>query len=144
MRFKNSKLAFFMIWGSSLFAQPQFSMNGASQARFGLNTSLNIKIVRNELTGPVRLIAHLPDGWILMNPVFETALYSQTGNDAKAVWLEFPLKDTVLCSLQMNIPEDYRGTANIKAVLEYFKDGDKKQVSCQPFLIEVKRYYSRL
>ena len=144
MRFKNSKLALFILFGSSLFAQPEFSIDGASQARFGFSTSINIRIVRNGITGPVRLIAHLPEGWTLMNPVFETALYSQTGNDAKAVWLEFPLKDTTYCSMQLNIPESYRGAANIQAVIEYFKNGDKKHVIGKPFPIAVKKYYSRL
>jgi hypothetical protein len=131
--------------GGSVWAQnPEININGASQARFGFTTSINIQIVRNEIKGPARLIAHLPDGWTLLDPVVESALYSQTGNDAKAVWLEFPLKDTVFCSMQFNIPDSYRGTASIQATLEYFKNGNKQRVSGIPFPIEVRKFYSRL
>jgi hypothetical protein len=145
MRLMNSKTAFFFLLGGSVWAQnPEVKINGASQARFGFTTSINIQIVRNDIKGPARLIAHLPDGWTLLNPVAETALYSQTGNDAKAVWLEFPLKDTVYCSMQFNIPESYRGTANIQATLEYFKNGNKQRVNGIPFPIEVRKFYSRL
>ena len=145
MRLMNSKLAFFFLLGSSVWAQPPtIIINGASQARYGFSTSINIQIVRNDLKGPARLIAQLPDGWSLLNPVVESAMYSQTGNDAKAVWLEFPLKDTVYCSMQFNIPESYRGTAGIQVTLEYFNNGSKKHVNCSPFPIEVRRFYSRL
>ena len=85
MRLMNSKLAFFILLGGSVWAQnPEIKINGASQARFGFSTSINIQIVRNDVKGPARLIAHLPEGWTLLNPLAETALYSQTGNDAKA------------------------------------------------------------
>ena len=145
MRLMNNKLAFFILLGGSVWAQnPEIKINGASQARFGYSTSINIQIVRNDVKGPARLIAHLPEGWTLLNPVAETALYSQTGNDAKAVWIEFPLKDTVYCSMQFNIPESYRGTASIQAKLEYFDNGNKKHVNCIPFPIEVRKFYSRL
>lgn len=145
MRLMNSKTAFFILLGSSVWAQqPSIRINGASQARFGFTTSINIQIVRNDIKGPARLIAHLPDGWTLLDPVAETALYSQTGHDAKAVWLEFPLKDTVYCSMQFNIPESYRGTASIQATLEYFKNGNKQRVNGIPFPIEVRKFYSRL
>ena len=145
MRLMNSKLAFFFLLGGSVCAQnPEIKINGASQARFGFSTSINIQIVRNEVKGPARLIAQLPEGWTLIDPVAETALYSQTGNDAKAVWLEFPLKDTVYCSMQFNIPETYRGTASIQATLEYFKNGNKQHVNGIPFPIEVRKFYSRL
>lgn len=145
MRLMNSKLAFFFLLGGSVCAQnPEIKINGASQARFGFSTSINIQIVRNEVKGPARLIAQLPEGWTLIDPVAETALYSQTGNDAKAVWLEFPLRDTVYCSMQFNIPESYRGTASIQATLEFFNNGNKKHVNCIPFPIEVRKFYSRL
>ena len=145
MRLMNSKTAFFLLLGGSVWAQaPEIKISGASQARFGFSTSINIQIVRNEIKGPARLIAHLPEGWTLINPVVETALYSQTGNDAKAVWLEFPLKDTVYCSMQVNIPESYRGAASIQATLEYLNNGNKKHVKCNPFSIEVRKFYSRL
>ncbi len=145
MRLMNSKTAFFFLLGSSVWAQqPDIKINGASQARYGFSTSINVQIVRNDIKGPARFIAHLPDGWTLLNPVAETAMYSQTGNDAKAVWLEFPLKDTVYCSMQFNIPESYRGTASIQATLEYFINGNKKHVNSLPFPLEVRKFYSRL
>ncbi len=144
MRFAISKTAFSILLASSLSAQPEFSMTGPSQARFGMSTSINFQIIRNNIIGPVRLVAEVPEGWSYITPFVESALYSQTGQHVRAVWLDFPIKDTVLCSMQLSIPETHRGNVVIKAHLEYFSNGEKKQVGCAPFPLNVRKYYSRL
>ncbi len=144
MRSAISKTAFSILLASSLSAQPEFSMTGPSQGRFGMSTSINFQIIRKSVRGPVRLVAEVPENWSFITPLVESALYSQTGQNVRAVWLDFPIKDTVICSMQLAIPETHRGNVVIKAHLEYFSNGEKKQVGCAPFPINIRKYYSRL
>jgi hypothetical protein len=139
-----NKIGFLLLLSSGVQAQPILKLNGPSQARYGLSTSVNAVIIRNGITGPVRLVAELPNDWLLKKAVNEKALYSQDGHWVKAVWLDFPVKDTVMCSMQMNIPSSFRGKAIINAHLEYFDQNLKKSVSTAPFSIDVKKYYSRI
>lgn len=125
------------------WAQPTMSLNGPTQARFGLSTTINTFIIRNATTGPVRMVTVLPDGWILRSADSNLGLIKQEGNLVKTVWLNFPLQDTVRQTLLVVIPQDHAGDAVIKSQLEYFKGDTKHQISASPFTIEVRKYYSR-
>jgi hypothetical protein len=142
-----------MRWGISSFsllfvtlnswAQPTMSLNGPIQARFEHATTINTFIARNSITGPVRMVTELPQGWILRSSDSNLGLINQEGNLVKTVWLNFPLQDTVRQTLLLVIPKDHKGNAVIKSHLEYFKGDTKHQISASPFSIEVRKYYSR-
>ncbi|MFM2285753.1 MAG: hypothetical protein RLZZ543_1250 [Bacteroidota bacterium] len=139
-----NKIGLLLLLAGGVQAQPILKLNGPSQARYGLSTSVNAVILRNGITGPVRLVAEIPSEWLLKKAVNEKALFSQDANWVKAVWLDFPVKDTVMCSMQMSIPASFRGKGIINAHLEYFDQNQKKTVKTAPFTIDVKKYYSRI
>lgn len=139
-----NKIGFLLLLSSGLHAQPILKLNGPSQARYGLSTSVNAVITRNGITGPVRLIAEIPNDWVLKRAVNEKAILSQESNLVRAIWLDFPVKDTVMCSMQINIPVTFRGKGIVNAHLEYFDQNQKKSVSSAPFSIDVKKFYSRI
>lgn len=144
MRFVINSIASFLLVCSSGFAQPHLFLNGPTQARYGLSTTVNAVIVRNQFIGPARLITELPDGWQMRRFVNNEENSSQVGSIIKTVWFDFPAKDTLNYSILLYIPENFRGDALIKARLEYFSQGEKKSVQSAPFIIDVRRYYSRL
>lgn len=139
-----NSIASFLLMSSSIYAQPLLFLSGPTQARYGLSTTVNAVIVRNQMIGPVRLITELPNGWQMRNFVNYEENSTQEGSIIKTVWFDFPSKDTLNYSMLLFIPENYRGNATIKAHIEYFSQGEKKRIQSAPFFIDVRKYYSRL
>ncbi len=148
MHFGINKLIFFfcfLLGSVKLYAQPIVSLTGPSQARIGMGTSAVVRVINNSIHGPARASIHIPKDWILELYPGELASVSQSGNQIKIIWLEFPIRDTVEVAFLLKIPEnENKGTHSINGTFDYVKDGNIKSVSIPQHSYKVFKYYTRV
>jgi len=139
----NSVLTLFILLAGLCAAQPKVSLTGPEQARPGAGTGLVLKIERNGVQGIVRFIQEMPAGWEII-PSFEPFPgVSVEDGFHKAVWLSFPLADTVVYSYLLRIPPTENKTVILKGRLEYFENGKLVSFNVPAFEVKLRRHFSR-
>ena len=139
----NSFLIVFLFACSICIAQPVVRLSGPHQARPGNGTGFILSVERNGISGLVRFVQSLPEGWEITPSSASTPGVFQEAGLHKAIWLSFPLQDTVSYSYLIKIPPQADGTVMLTGKLEYFEDGKVKSVGLPPFQLKLRRHFSR-
>ncbi|MEZ5172987.1 MAG: hypothetical protein R2850_05655 [Bacteroidia bacterium] len=138
-------LSFFTVLISSLKAQPEIVLSGPDQIKIGTSTVIKISLTGTKLiNGPARLELNIPEGWQIENYPGEVASFTQDGNIARVVWLEFPSRDSLNISAMIRLPsKEDTGSFSITGSFDYLDKGKPKTISTLPKTIRISRYFSR-
>lgn len=139
----NSLLALTVFLCSICAAQPKVHLTGPEQAKPGAGTGFVLMIERNGIDGTVRFVQDLPSGWSVTQSISSIPGVYQEEGFHKAVWLSFPLLDTVVYSYQLRIPPSENGSVFLKGRLEYFEKGKLMIINVPAFEIKLRRHFSR-
>jgi hypothetical protein len=129
----------------TLQAQPDAFLTGAAQVRPGVGAGVELMIIRNGITGPVRFVQEIPAGWEAATlPVFNAQL-STVSNQLRIGWLNFPLRDTVKIAYELKIPisTPIGNQYQLNGRIEYFEGRRIRQVDIKPLQIKTVKFYSR-
>jgi hypothetical protein len=106
---RNSRFILIIICFCSAYVcnAQSLKLKGGEVARPGYTSSLQLEIVRGELSGPVRFSMPLPANWKAENP-YESRSVSllPSRDELQLLWLDFPLQDTVRYTLGLRLPDD--------------------------------------
>ena len=145
---RNSKIgSFVLMLGFALNSNGQsLRLSGGEIARPGYTAALQIEIARGEMSGPVRLSMPLPANWKAEAP-YESrdASVIASANELQLVWLDFPLKDTVRCTIGLRIPDNEElKPVTLTGNLAYFDaNGTMRKIAPASHSFKVLRYFSR-
>jgi len=128
-----------------VYSQPNAKIIAPSQARIGLSTTVNVQILSKNITGPARITINVPDNWDLEKYPGEIATVSQSNNQVRAIWLEFPRKDTVDVVFMLQLPTtNEKGNFMLSGWMDYMENGNPKRVEINQHTFKVVKYYTRI
>jgi hypothetical protein len=135
----------FSVLYSALSSQPTVKLSGPDQAQIGMGTTAKVRIINTNIHGPARISINVPEAWKLENYPGELASVSQSGNQIKIIWLEFPMTDTVDVVFLLKIPENMnKGNYSINGYFDYFKNDKVMKLAVPPHTYRVHKYYTRV
>jgi hypothetical protein len=128
-----------------LNAQPKANISASSQVRIGMNATVYIQVTNCNFTGPSRITINVPKGWELEKYPGEMASVSQTNNQVRIVWFEFPQKDTVDVVFMLQLPKTQeKGKFPINGWMDYTDNGKLKRFEISDHTFRVVKYYTRI
>jgi hypothetical protein len=145
---KNSRLSLWVLFtlGLNVCSAQSFRIKGGETARPGFMTTLQLEVVRGDIAGPVRFAMPLPTNWKASIP-FENygASLLSARDEVQLVWLDFPLVDTLRCTIALQVPDDQvLQPVVIAGSLSYFDTmGAQKKLPSSSHSFKVMRYFSR-
>jgi hypothetical protein len=138
-------ILFFTSLVSTTMSQ-QLKLDAGKVMRPGLSSVLSLKIVRNNISGPVRCVVDLPKDWQLEKYYLNDFVrIDQKGTKATVSWLEFPMMDTLIYDVQVYVPQDQsQNLVQMGATLYYFDPtGKLVAIRANDLSVRVMKYFSR-
>ena len=121
-------------------------MDAGKVMRPGLSSVLSLKVIRNNISGPVRCVVDLPKDWQLEKYYLNDFVrIDQKGTQATVSWLEFPMLDTMYYDVQVYVPQDQpQNSVQLGATLYYFDAmGKLVAIRANDISVRVMKYFSR-